>query len=176
MSAPGPVRAAKGTSRSDWETPRPLFEYRHRVWQFDVDAAANEANHQLPVWFGPGGVIEDAFAGNWREHGRNFWVNPPYGRGIADWVSLFERESLCGCRVEALLPANTDTRWFAHCATTAATITLLRPRIGFWLNGQPLPPKDDANPGGSMLVRWEPFGTANNALILSEDWKSWWKA
>lgn len=172
MSAPGPARAATTGSRSDWETPQPFFDWQHSLWQFDIDAAANEANHKLPRWFGPGSeVSESAFNIRWSEHGRNFWVNPPYGRGLVDWIILFEQQSREGARIVALLPANTDTQWWMQCVRTAHEITLLVPRIGFWRDGKPQPPKEDANPGGSMLVRWEPFGTLGVAQIRTDDWR-----
>lgn len=172
MSAPGPVRAVAEGSRSDWETPPRIFDWQHSLWNFDVDAAANETNHKLPRWFGHGsGLSDTAFATEWRKYGRNFWVNPPYGRGLADWIALFDQQSRDGVRIVALLPANTDTQWWMRCVQTAHEITLLVPRIGFWRDGKPLPPKLDANPGGSMLVRWEPFGTLGGATIRAADWR-----
>jgi phage N-6-adenine-methyltransferase len=172
VSAPGPARAVAVGSRSDWETPPQFFAWQHSLWQFEVDAAANERNHKLAAWFGPGGLSESAFNIRWRDFGRNFWVNPPYGRGLADWIALFDQQSRDAVRVVALLPANTDTQWWMRCVHTAQEITLLTPRIGFWRDGKPLPPKEDANPGGSMLVRWEPFGSARGAHIRTADWRN----
>jgi len=171
MSAPGPTRAVAEGSRSDWETPLPFFNWQYELWQFDVDAAANEDNALCPKWFGPGGLSESAFNIRWRDHGRNFWCNPPYGRGLADWIALFDQQSREGVRVVALLPANTDTQWWMRCVQSAQEITLLVPRIQFWVDGKPLPPKEAANPGGSMLVRWEPFGTIGGATIRTADWR-----
>lgn len=42
-----------------------------------IDAFANIANHQASLWFGPGGIIEDAFLANWAACG-TIWLNPPY--------------------------------------------------------------------------------------------------
>ena len=41
-----------------------------------VDAFATEANHLCPLWWGPGGEHEDAFAQSWK--GKFLWMNPPY--------------------------------------------------------------------------------------------------
>ena len=40
------------------------------------------------------------------------WCNPPYGRGIGQWVRRALFASVSGSTVVMLLPARTDTKWF----------------------------------------------------------------
>ena len=69
---------------------------------------------------------------------------------------------------EALLPANTGTRWFAYCRETAAEIELLGPgRLQYLIGG--LPAKN-SNTTDSMLVRWRP-GVSGGATIRLTDWR-----
>ena len=40
-----------------------------------IDAFATETNHLCPVWWGPGGEHENAFAQSWK--GQFLWMNTP---------------------------------------------------------------------------------------------------
>jgi hypothetical protein len=39
-------------------------------------------------------------------------MNPPYSKGIKDFMKKVHEESLNGCNCVALIPANTETRYF----------------------------------------------------------------
>lgn len=145
MSAPGMVRAAT-KSRDDWETPAHVFEALHREFRFDIDGAANGANAKLPTWLGPGGIEEDAFRflPFSLPFGDTIFVNPPYG-DLMPWVTLFKQWADVGATVVALLPANTDTRWFERLWVFADEIRFVKGRIQFVGT-------TSSNPGGSMVV------------------------
>lgn len=51
------------------ETPRLVFENLNKRFQFDVDLTANEKNHLLPYWFGPGAATacQDALTHSWTD-------------------------------------------------------------------------------------------------------------
>lgn len=126
--------------KNNWETPDDLFEARHFVQRFTLDAAADETNHKLPRWFGPGGLHEDCFAASWA--GERFWLNPVYGEpeqacvrnckkkrcplrgwhaetylyGQIDFVGKAKQQVMDhpGTMGELLLPARTDTQVFHH--------------------------------------------------------------
>ncbi len=170
MSAQGPDRATTPDRTSlVWETPPQFFAWRNGIWHFDVDAAADERNHLLPVWFGPGSSdAEDALADdlNWFMFGDRFWCNPPYG-DLMKWCRVMRLQSLKGAFIEALLPANTGSRWFEFCSLTGAEIELLTGRIQFLIDGKP---GKNSNTSDSMLVRWRP-GTSGGATIRLTDWK-----
>lgn len=124
MPAPGPSRAASAT-RTDWETPEKLFRLIEREGErpFTLDGAANELNTKVSRWYGPGGLVEDAFDA--APVGETIWVNPPYGAGLSRWVELFAAWQRAGNTVVALLPAATDTGWFLHVYRTACDVTFL---------------------------------------------------
>lgn len=174
MSAQGPVRADdKEKTKLDWETPRPFFEWRHSIWKFDIDAAANAKNSLLDdQFFGPGShYLEDANdpMEQWRRFGHAFFSNPEYGRGITRFLEQYHRQARKGALTECLVPANTGTRWFQFCKEKAAAIEILTGRLGFWYNGKPLPPKEDRNTSDSMLVQWRKG--KEGADISVTDWK-----
>lgn len=93
-----------------WGTPRDFFKRLHDEHQFTIDAAADEYNHQVDRWFGPGGIAEDALTVSWA--GEKVWLNPPYSLA-ANFVEKAYRESKeHGVESVILLPSRTDTRWF----------------------------------------------------------------
>ena len=87
----------------EWETPQDLFDALNKEFQFDLDIAANAANHKCQVYFTK---ENSAFDNEWFGH---VWCNPPYGRVISEWVKACSEYK--GLSV-MLLPARTDTRWF----------------------------------------------------------------
>jgi len=173
MSAQGPDRATDNeNTKLDWETPPLFVAWRNSIWNFDLDAAANNENCAFgdDRFFGPDSpYLEDALCPHsaWSEHGNRFWCNPPYGRGIENWIRQFDKQARLGSFIEALLPANTDTQWFALCKETAAEIELLSGRIQFWHDGKPS--TTNSNTSGSMLVRWRKG--KQGASISLTDWR-----
>lgn len=124
------------SQRDDWGTPPELFAELHREFDFTVDGAANESNHLLPRWWGPGGETCDALSHNWRRE--RIFINPPYGLGLKDWVAKAAGSvTLPACRVVMLLPARTDTRWFhdfiyeRYTAVDRHSIRFLKGRLKF---------------------------------------------
>ena len=115
--------------RTDWETPRDLFD---SLWEefggFDLDPACEYGQYtadrirktggqnyvETKHWERecPEGCYLDGLAQPW--HGKVF-LNPPYGRGeIEPWIEKAVREVSEGRaeKVVALLPARTGTKWF----------------------------------------------------------------
>lgn len=127
----------------DWATPIDLFDKLNAKHKFELDVAASSTNHLCDEWFGLDHVNEsrrDGLIADW--YGR-VWCNPPYGRGIKDWV---EKASNHNDLVVMLLPARTDTRWFHDFVLGEADITFIKGRLKFGGSkfGAPFP---------SMIVR-----------------------
>lgn len=113
MTAPASAlsRVVFSSSKSDWRTPRDLFERLNRQWgPFDLDAAADGENHLCEQWMG---LPEDALENDWSKVASRVFVNPPYGRGVLyAWVKKAYEESLKGVRVVMLLPDRRDQAWY----------------------------------------------------------------
>lgn len=73
-----PTRAGRN---DDWGTPQALYDALDREFSFDVDVCAHEGNHKHERWWG---VEQDGLAQDWT--GLTCFMNPPYGRGIGDWI------------------------------------------------------------------------------------------
>lgn len=122
-------------SHSIWHTPSELVKVMLDEFQFDLDAAANEHNHIVPRWLGPGSELgEDALTAPWL--GKNVWLNCPYGEGhsqsIGDFVKRgYEQHLEQKNTVVMLLPAYTDPRYFSNYCMQAHEIRFLTGRLAF---------------------------------------------
>ncbi len=94
-------------SRTDvWATPQDFFNKIDAVFNFDLDVCALPENAKCEKYFTP---EDDGLAQQWNGV---CWMNPPYSREIAEWVSKASEEASKGNTIVALLPVRTDARWW----------------------------------------------------------------
>lgn len=111
-----------------WATPQSLFNEWDSKYNFDLDPAASSSNHKCDNWYGldhPDPDRRDGLAATWSASA--VWLNPPYGRPIADWTKKAYDSNLL---TVLLLPVRTDTRWF-HDYCKQFEITFIRGRLKF---------------------------------------------
>lgn len=117
--------ATAASGRDDWTTPPELFKRLDEQFRFVQDVAA-DASNTLCASFIPKEM--DAFKTPWRSPA---FCNPPYGRGIFEWVKRADRMMKENVLSVLLLPASTDTQWFHLAARYAQEIRLLKGRLIF---------------------------------------------
>ncbi len=101
-------RSVHFRSASDrYETPQALFDQWNAVFHFTVDVCALPENAKCDRYFTPD---QDGLQQEWG--GEICWMNPPYGRVIAQWVQKAYEASKAGALVVCLLPSRTDTYWW----------------------------------------------------------------
>ncbi len=123
------------TSATDmWATPQAFFDRYHKIHNFTLDVCATPTNAKCPRFFTE---AEDALKQEW---GGVCWMNPPYGRGIGDWMRKAYESSLSGAKVVCLVPARTDTAWW-HDYAVKGQIEFIRGRLKFGdaVNSAPFP-------------------------------------
>lgn len=113
------------SNTEQWATPQALFDALNGEFGFDLDPCATADNAKCDRYF----TIEDD--GLSRPWSGTVFMNPPYGRGIGDWVAKAHKEALDGATVVCLIPARTDTAWWHDHAMQAHEIRLLRGRLHF---------------------------------------------
>ena len=116
------------SATDNWATPKDLWQQANGFHDFELDAAASLTNHLCDEWFGldhPDESRRDGLSGQWV--GRT-WVNPPYGRGIYDWV---KKAALHDDLVVMLLPSRTDTKWFHEFVYPHADLQFIKGRLKF---------------------------------------------
>lgn len=132
------------SSTDDWATPQEFFDRLNEEFRFTLDPCANEKNHKCDRYYTK---EQDGLRQPW--DGERVFCNPPYGRGIGDWVKKAREAAERNALVVLLLPARTDTRWFHDWIYGQSEIRFLRGRLRFGgaANSAPFP---------SMVVVFRP--------------------
>ena len=133
--------------RTDWETPKELFDELDREFHFTLDPASTDENAVCKKHFTP---REDGLTQSW--HGETVFCNPPYGRDLPVWIEKATTEARKGATVVMLIPARTDTKAFHDFIYGKAEIRFLKGRLKFGLGGV----SSDAAPFPSMVVVFRP--------------------
>jgi hypothetical protein len=108
---------------TEWYTPPLVFEALGI--SFDLDPCS-PGPHIVP-WIPARTHYTKADGGlNLPWHGR-VWLNPPYGRGLDQWLQRFAAHQ----NGIALVFARTDTRWFHRYAAYADAICFTHGRVSF---------------------------------------------
>ncbi len=131
-----------------WSTPQDFFDKMDAEYNFSLDVCAISDNAKCSTFFTP---EVDGLKQEW--YG-TCWMNPPYGREIGKWVAKAYDEAVRkkNCKVVALLPARTDTRWFHDYIymKRGVTVDFIKGRLKFGdgKNSAPFP---------SMVVIFTPY-------------------
>ena len=135
------------SQRTDWETPKELFDELDREFHFTLDPASTDENAVCKKHFTP---REDGLTQSW--HGETVFCNPPYGRDLPVWIEKAATEARKGATVVMLIPARTDTKAFHDFIYGKAEIRFLKGRLKVGLGGV----SSDAAPFPSMVVVFRP--------------------
>jgi len=128
---------------NEWATPQDFFDKLNKQFNFTLDPCATKENAKCAKFFTQ---EDDGLAQDWS--GERVFCNPPYGRGLKDWVRKAHEESKKGALVVMLIPARTDTSyWHDYIVGGGADIRYLRGRLKFGgsANSAPFP---------SALIMW----------------------
>lgn len=155
------------SERDDWATPKSLVTFmsryyyatiKHEVFLDVCGTATNaKAEHYISLENGDDALdpilrwdiimenINDLHAA--RGDGAEgmsramAWMNPPYGRGIGEWVQKAYETGRAGHPVLALLPSRTDTAWWHDYVLKAYEVWTFRGRLYFdgHVNAAPFP-------------------------------------
>lgn len=127
-----PHKRALETTTVEWYTPPAIVAACGGPEGFDLDPCT-PAHGRLPCQTARKRLtpVEDGLATPW-DPADFVWLNPPYGRGIGDWMRKLADHPGGGV---ALVPANTDPRWahetvFGHPRATA--VLFMQSRIRFY--------------------------------------------
>jgi len=88
---------------SEWATPQVFFERLNwRFGPFNLDPCASPDNAKCDIFYTE---ADDGLSKSWK--GRIVFINPPYGRGVDEWVKKAYEETQADpdTRVVMLLPA-----------------------------------------------------------------------
>lgn len=124
------------SASGDWATPQDFFDKLNEEFHFTLDPCADDLNHKCEKYYTK---EQDGLKQDWSEE--TVFCNPPYGRGVGEWVKKCFTEvysEKCKCAV-MLLPARTDTRWFHDYIYNKAEVRFVKGRLKFGDQSQPAP-------------------------------------
>lgn len=135
-------KVVHSSKKDDWGTPWAFFDRLDAEFDFEFDAAASPNNAKCDA-FCCSGSLGMAWAGMGRT-----WCNPPYGRQIGDWIDKAIAEGMRTV-VVMLVPARTDTKWWARAVKSCQEVRFVKGRIKFEgaESGAPFP---------SAVLVWSP--------------------
>ena len=114
-----------------WQTPPEFLELVRKVGHIRLDPCTTDTNPVgADVFYTP---ADDGLSKPWgADESGVVFVNPPYGRGIGEWVKRCAQAGGECLSVVALVPARTDTSWWHNYAISADLVCLWRGRLTFW--------------------------------------------
>lgn len=175
------IAVMHSSKRSNWRTPRDLYNALDNQFQFQLDVAADDDNALCDEYLTE---VEDGLLSDWSNVVGACFMNPPYSRGdskadppipaepITPWIAKAWTESLNGATVVGVLPFSPQTEWFrayvyghssdpklykplgAWCGHAAMEVRVLPYRVTFI---DPDTRETAANaPGNTCIVIWQP--------------------
>jgi site-specific DNA-methyltransferase (adenine-specific) len=114
------------SNNKTWATPIEWFRYLDMEFDFTLDPCCSHETAKCEKHYTP---AEDGLAQSWEDE--RVFMNPPYGREIADWMRKAYRESRDNnALVVCFVPARTDTNWW-HDYAVKGEIRFIKGRVTF---------------------------------------------
>ena len=165
------------SAKNDWGTPQAFFDRINEKYGFTLDAAASHDNTKCDWYYTAEGLFrlgsidqyrwntDNGLTGKWGIGLDWTWCNPPYGRGLKDWVAKAYTEMCHGHSSVLLLPARTDTLYFHDYIWSAhdgkprhgISVNFLKGRLKFEGAVNQKTGKADPAPFPSMLVEFSSY-------------------
>ena len=92
-------KTAMSSIDETWATPIKFFKELNQEFNFTLDAAALKSSALCEKWYGPDHdepSRRDAFQNQWHKESDSIFLNPPYGRGIGNWMEKASLEAKLG--------------------------------------------------------------------------------
>lgn len=126
---------------NEWATPQNFYNELNKEFNFNLDPCCTHENAKCEFHYTEN---ENGLLQSWG--GCTVFVNPPYGRGLKDWVRKAYYESKKpNTKVVMLIPSRTDTKYFHEYIYNKSEIRFLKGRLKF---GE----SKNSAPFGSMIV------------------------
>ncbi len=111
----------------EWNTPTAFFNQLDDEFHFTLDVCASADNCLVDAYYD----VYDLWSSLTKPWPGVCWVNPPYGRTIAQWIKKAYESSLQGSTVVCLVPSRTDVKWWHDWAMKANEIRFIQGRLKY---------------------------------------------
>ena len=114
--------------RDNWRSPKGMFKWASKYFNFTLDAAASKKNALCPKYFT---IKDDALTKNWtlEADGGTIWLNHPYSRN-EEFIKHCIKEMRRGGNIVNLGPCDTSCAYF-RLYMRHARIYLISGRVKF---------------------------------------------
>ena len=110
-----------------WETPQSFYDKLNKTYTFTLDPCASPKSAKCTSYFS---VEDDGLQQDWSGH--SVFMNPPYGRGIGEWLrKAHEEGQKDNTSVVCLIPSRTDTKYFHNYCMRSDLIYFVKGRLKF---------------------------------------------
>lgn len=138
-------RSLFSSAKGEHNTPAEVLDRVRLFGDIVLDPCPGKGDLVKPLYGGYIGVWGDGLTYDWALITKLFcstcivpritnpliWVNPPYGRGIGEWIVKCAEAERPGLDVLALVPARTDAAWWQDTVPDAASVLFWRGRLRF---------------------------------------------
>ena len=147
----------KESIRDCWQTPRFVFDFYNKRFNFGCDLAASDESALCEHYFtepdfdGGGALNASADDGCFTFHDGAVYCNPPYSN-TSEWVECCIRLSKETCKVFVMLiPADTSVKWFKLAFENCTECHFIIGRLAF-INAETQKPASGNNKGSVVFV------------------------
>ena len=123
---PGNINIMYSSNSVEWSTPDEFFKKLDEEFNFTLDPCATELNKKCSKFYTKeqNGLLQD-----WT--GETVFCNPPYGKGVEDWVKKCYEHANSGYTAVMLIFARTDTKYFHKYIYKQFEIRFIKGRLKF---------------------------------------------
>jgi phage N-6-adenine-methyltransferase len=112
---------------NEWSTPQDFYNKLATEFAFTLDPCCTPPTAKCKAYYTE---EDDGLSKSWEGH--TVFMNPPYGRGIKDWIhKAYEEGKKDNTVVVALIPSRTDTKYWHACCMNAKSIRFIKGRLKF---------------------------------------------
>ena len=135
--------------RDLWRTPKQVFDYYDRRFDFSFDMAASDENHLCDTYFTK---ENDALSTDWSDYPTgNGFLNPPFS-DVAPWIEkVIEVSTITDQVIVVLLPTDTSVKWFKLAFENCSECHFISGRLAF-INEETGKPVSGNNKGSVVFV------------------------
>jgi site-specific DNA-methyltransferase (adenine-specific) len=122
-----PRKATQTSNSVEYPTPGNFFSRLNNIFHFELDVCATHKNAKCPRYFTK---QQNGLKQRWND-AATVWMNPPYGKGLCNWMQKAYEESRNGCVIVCLVPVRSDTKWWHHWVEGKAQVFYVKGRLRF---------------------------------------------
>ena len=120
------IKVMYSSKSEEWATPDDFFSKLDEEFNFTLDPCATPENAKCKKFYTKqqNGLLQD-----WK--GETVFCNPPYGKGLENWVKKCYEHGKAGFTAVMLIFARTDTKVFHEYIYNHAELRFIKGRLKF---------------------------------------------